>query len=140
MSPTIIAYVEAGIIVILLLLIVFRKIGRPLSAAEAQYKIDQKKKRESEKQTRKNEARLDEQRRWNKLQEQETIISKMTAPIILVSAGGDIIVGYDICVKDANGNISNLHAESYEMEDLPRFKGLFNAFGTSWKSGMVLVP
>lgn len=120
MSPTIIAYVEAGIIIILLLLIVFRKIGRPLSEAEAQEKINQKNERRRQQQ-------MEYEKQAEKISAQEREIKSMTRPVTFVSLSGDYTEGRTLCVQDGNGNPHTLFCDDYNLDEAPLFNGLYQA-------------
>jgi hypothetical protein len=83
-------------------LIIFRRIGRPLSEAEAQYKIRLKE-----------ERRDSEQAQYEKeiaeLGKQETLIAEMKTPITHISVGGEgTYEPYNVCVQDGNKKIHNL--------------------------------
>ena len=140
-----ISIVETVFIIFLLYLIIFRKIGRPLSEAEVQLKIEKEKEKEKQKQIEEEHAQLRAKKRSEELQQQEIIISKMKTPVILVSFGweGDINPMYHICVKDGSGCVENLSARNHEVNSLPRFRGLFNAIDAkygNYKNGMTLIP
>jgi hypothetical protein len=140
MNWKIVALIEAVALIVLIYLIVTRRIGRPLSEAEAQYKLK-----------RKEEIRLQDehlyQEKLNELAKQEVLISQMKSPIILVSvSGGEFFSDpYNLCVQDGEKKIHTLLAERSELRQLPKLQALFKAAGWNndgpwlWKGGDVLV-
>lgn len=135
-----IALIEAGVILTLLYLIIVRRVGRPLSEAEVQYKIHLKQEREREGQAR-------EQQELARLRSQEDAIAAMETPIVLVSV---VIPGYgsetyNMCVQDGTKKRHNLIVKSWHVDQCPRLQSLFSAAGWSegdpwiWERGSVLV-
>lgn len=112
----IICVVEAVIILILLVLIIFRKIGRPLSEAEAQERIKQKREKMED-------ARLRAKEERERLEEQENMIKEMKTPITLIAARGSLMEGFVVCVKDAGGKIESFSGKPNLQ--FPRFLALY---------------
>ena len=140
MNWKLMALTEAVFILGILLLVIFRKIGRPLSEAEAKYRIDKKLQKERDKKLKRQEEDREARKAWDKHEEQEVLISKMKTPIILISAKGDARSGVSMCVKDGEGKIENLHVEACWIDKFPKFLGLYHALPYGYKNGMVLVP
>lgn len=138
-----VAVAELVIIIILALLIIFRKIGRPLSESE----IKERKERQAlaeEKFNKQQELRaLQRQNYEKKLLDQENAIKELLAPVKLVSVAGDSC-GYDLCVVDKNSRSHIFSASSDDMYsyNIPRFKTLFNASHAldGWTTGSILIP
>ena len=120
MNWTIISIAEAVIIAILLLLIIFRKIGRPLSEAEAWEKINQKEEKRHQRQ-------LEWEQKLEKISAQEREIKNMLRPVTFVSLSGDIAEGRTLCVQDGNGTPYTLYCHDNYLDEAPLFSGLYHA-------------
>lgn len=127
MNWSMIASVEAVIIITLLLLILSRKIGRPLSDAEVQQKINRKKQKEDQKKERQQQRQLEWQKKLDEISAQEREIKNMLRPVTFVSLSGDNTEGRTLCVQDGNGAVYTLHCYDYDLEIAPLFNGLYNA-------------
>ncbi len=130
-TSTIIAIVEFVVIAFLAYLIVFRKIGRPLSEAEAQEKIAQKKQKEAR----------DNQYLTN-LFNQEEKIKNLKRPVTLISASGDL-ASYELLVREGNGEDHMLKGTEGLMDlgRTPMFRAIYTrAKAGSWKMDTILIP
>lgn len=124
-----ICILETVVIIVLVLLILFRKIGRPLSEAEAKEQIVRREQRAKNIKNRRLAKQAEEERRWQKLQEQEKVISELPRPVTFVSLDGDDLVGRTVCVQDGNGKPYTFHCDQ-ELLDLgmaPFFKAIYEA-------------
>ncbi|MFA6274003.1 MAG: hypothetical protein WC662_02475 [Candidatus Paceibacterota bacterium] len=127
MNWTIISIVEAVIIIVLILLVLFRKIGRPLSEAEAKEKIARRQQQQRNIEARRLAEQAERQREWQKFQEQEKLIAEMPRPVTFVSLSGDGMVGRTLCVQDGNGKPRTLHCREGLLDKAPFFNGLYQA-------------
>ena len=127
MNWQLIALMEAAVILLLGFLIIFRRIGRPLSEAEAQYRIKLK-------EERKQKEAEDYQKEISELNKQEILIAEMQTPITLISVAGEgTYEPFNVCVQDGNKKIHNLLAEHRHISKLPKLQSLYRAAG--WVDG-----
>ena len=111
-----IAGIETITLIILCTLIAQRKIGRPLTQQELD---ERRRKREA--------GEREEQERWNKLQEQEQIIKNLQTPVTFVSLSGNDSSGISLSVQDGKKKLHAFHADSWVIDNLPFFNGLYQA-------------
>lgn len=119
--------VEGGIIVILLYLIIFRKIGRPLSDLEVRQKIKRKEQKIAQKKERQRQEQVKWEKKLEKISNQEREIKNMPRPVTFVSLSGDNTYGRTLCIQDGNGDPYTLYCHDNDLDEAPLFNGLYQA-------------
>ena len=120
--------VQFVVLFILLILILKRKIGRPLTETELEEKRQQKEKKRLALQEIERQNQLENQKKIREIKEQEEEIRSLLRPVIFVSLNGDDLRGRTLCVQDGKGDMHSFHASDYDLENNARlFNGLYQA-------------
>ncbi len=122
-----IAGIGNSALVVLLILIFKRKIGRPLSEAEQKEKRIRKANSELQKKQRREARELEWKNEQNRMQEQDKKILLLPRPVTFVSLDGDNNYGRTICVQDGTGKPHTFHLADIHLQSFHAFNSLYHA-------------